>query len=270
MSQFVSTVAAQRWLTPYIFHDCSGHCMELQPEYDKAAAELFADGFPRVLAKVDGTDAQNQKLMQMFGIRAYPTLVVLLEGIHVDIYSEGHAAGAIASYMRQFLAPPPDYYSTLGLARDAREKEIKKAYRELSKSLHPDRAANGGDPERFALVTKAYETLSNADERSMYDAFGGIKFHQKGMQRNYMQQKGIKLKLYQEEDSAVQTLDSRKFHARDRAKVSDLMGCTVLASIADVNYGVSFVVGLDCRLLCSVVWPLPRIATRFSQSRSSA
>jgi thioredoxin-like negative regulator of GroEL len=198
-------------------HWC-GPCVQLAPEFDKAAQELFSDGLTGVMYKVDGNKQDSQRLLQKFGIRSYPTMVVLMEGISVDIYSEAQAASAIADYMRQFLMPPPDYYLTLGVSKDAKASDIKKKFRELSRELHPDTGTNGGDPERFALVTSAYETLSDVDLRSMYDAFGGIKFHRKGMQRNYMQHKGIKLKLYQEEGGAVKAWTATDFQNRDRRK----------------------------------------------------
>lgn len=61
-----------------------------------------------------------------------------------------------------------DYYSTLGVARDASQEQIKKAYRKLARELHPDVA--GPDAEdRFKDVSRAYEVLSNPEKRQMYD-----------------------------------------------------------------------------------------------------
>ena len=63
-----------------------------------------------------------------------------------------------------------DPYSTLGVARNASEKDIKSAYRKLAKELHPDR--NKDNPkaaERFSDVTKAYDLLSDADKRARFD-----------------------------------------------------------------------------------------------------
>ena len=63
-----------------------------------------------------------------------------------------------------------DPYSTLGVARNAGEKDIKSAYRKLAKELHPDR--NKDNPkaaERFSDVTKAYDLLSDADKRARFD-----------------------------------------------------------------------------------------------------
>ncbi|WCT73529.1 DnaJ C-terminal domain-containing protein [Sphingomonas naphthae] len=63
-----------------------------------------------------------------------------------------------------------DLYSRLGVARDADEATIKKAYRKLAKELHPDR--NKDNPkasERFSEVTQAYDLLSDKDKRAQYD-----------------------------------------------------------------------------------------------------
>jgi len=63
-----------------------------------------------------------------------------------------------------------DPYATLGVARDASEKDIKSAYRKLAKELHPDR--NKDNPkaaERFSEVTKAYDLLSDKDKRARFD-----------------------------------------------------------------------------------------------------
>jgi len=63
-----------------------------------------------------------------------------------------------------------DPYSTLGVARNASEKDIKSAYRKLAKELHPDR--NKDNPkaaERFSDVTRAYDLLSDADKRGKFD-----------------------------------------------------------------------------------------------------
>jgi molecular chaperone DnaJ len=66
-----------------------------------------------------------------------------------------------------------DYYEALGLARNATEAEIKKAYRRMAMKYHPDR--NPGDKEaegRFKEVKEAYEVLADARKRAAYDQFG--------------------------------------------------------------------------------------------------
>lgn len=66
-----------------------------------------------------------------------------------------------------------DYYSVLGVARDADEKAIKRAYRKLARQYHPD--VNPDDPsaeQKFKEVGEAYAVLSDADRRAKYDRYG--------------------------------------------------------------------------------------------------
>ena len=66
-----------------------------------------------------------------------------------------------------------DYYEVLGVAKDASEEQIKKAYRKLAKENHPD--LHPGDKQseaRFKEVNEAYEVLSSTDKKSKYDQFG--------------------------------------------------------------------------------------------------
>src|SRR5687767_9533793 len=66
-----------------------------------------------------------------------------------------------------------DYYKTLGVKRDAKPDEIKKAYRRLARKHHPD--VNPGDKtseERFKQTTEAFDVLSDPKKRSVYDRFG--------------------------------------------------------------------------------------------------
>lgn len=63
-----------------------------------------------------------------------------------------------------------DFYETLGVAKDATEDEIKKAYRKQAFLYHPDR--NPGDSEcceKFKQAARAYETLSDSNMRARYD-----------------------------------------------------------------------------------------------------
>ncbi|HYH28678.1 MAG TPA: DnaJ domain-containing protein, partial [Actinomycetota bacterium] len=75
------------------------------------------------------------------------------------------------------MAQTRDLYEVLGVARDASQEEIKKAFRRLARQYHPD--VNGGDPEaehRFKEINLAYETLSDPEKRRRYDTFGGEGF----------------------------------------------------------------------------------------------
>jgi DnaJ-class molecular chaperone len=64
-----------------------------------------------------------------------------------------------------------DYYSLLGLSRDATEADIKAAYRRLAKQYHPDSGAPP-DVARFHDIQRAYETLSDPERRRAYDRGG--------------------------------------------------------------------------------------------------
>lgn len=66
-----------------------------------------------------------------------------------------------------------DYYQTLGVARNADEKEIKRSFRKLAQQYHPDKNPGDAEAERkFKEINEAYTVLSDADKRSKYDRFG--------------------------------------------------------------------------------------------------
>jgi Ca-activated chloride channel family protein len=64
----------------------------------------------------------------------------------------------------------PDYYAMLGIARDASQDEIKRAYFKAAQKLHPDKNTAAGETELFMGVQQAYEMLSNPKRRAQYDA----------------------------------------------------------------------------------------------------
>jgi molecular chaperone DnaJ len=71
------------------------------------------------------------------------------------------------------MAKKEDYYSILGVSRNAKEADIKKAYRRLARKNHPD--VNPGDKsaeERFKRIQEAYDVLSDPKKRAVYDQYG--------------------------------------------------------------------------------------------------
>ena len=74
-----------------------------------------------------------------------------------------------------------DYYSTLGLQRNASEDDIKKAYRKMAMKHHPDR---GGDEKAFKQVSEAYEILSDPQKKQMVDMGVDPKSQQAGGPRH--------------------------------------------------------------------------------------
>ena len=73
-----------------------------------------------------------------------------------------------------------DYYDILGVDQDASQKEIKRAYRKLSKKYHPDISDADNAEEKFKEVTEAYEVLSDEETRAKYDRYGHAGVNQDG------------------------------------------------------------------------------------------
>jgi molecular chaperone DnaJ len=79
-----------------------------------------------------------------------------------------------------------DYYEVLGIGRDADEAAVKKAFRRLARELHPDVNAHDPDAEaKFKEAAEAYEVLSDADRRRLYDSYGHEGLKTGGYQPNF-------------------------------------------------------------------------------------
>ena len=75
------------------------------------------------------------------------------------------------------MADKRDYYEVLGVAKDADEATLKKAYRTLAKRYHPDMHPGDAEAEaKFKEANEAYEVLSDPEKRRKYDQFGHAAF----------------------------------------------------------------------------------------------
>ena len=77
------------------------------------------------------------------------------------------------------MAAKQDYYKVLGIDKNADDKTIKKAYRKLAKKYHPDmNPGNTAAEQKFKEVTEAYNVLSDAEKKKLYDQFGHAAFEE--------------------------------------------------------------------------------------------
>eukprot|EP01104_Vermistella_antarctica_P014121 TRINITY_DN4399_c0_g1_i1.p1 TRINITY_DN4399_c0_g1~~TRINITY_DN4399_c0_g1_i1.p1 ORF type:complete len:475 (-),score=112.03 TRINITY_DN4399_c0_g1_i1:179-1603(-) len=123
--------------------------------------------------------SQHRRTYSAFGGRdqLFPRFATSSGRVPQD--SSDHTSGSSSHHHRHFHAsasaskPKDDFYETLGVRRDATQKEIKGAFRKLAKKWHPD--TNKTDPNaatKFTTINNAYEVLSNEEKRKMYDTYG--------------------------------------------------------------------------------------------------
>jgi len=74
--------------------------------------------------------------------------------------------------LNQTMSTNSDYYETLGVPRNADEKDIKKAYRNLARKYHPDVCKEPGAEEKFKEINEAYSVLSDQQKKAQYDNMG--------------------------------------------------------------------------------------------------
>ena len=76
------------------------------------------------------------------------------------------------------MASDENYYKILGVSKTSSAEEIKKAYRKLALTYHPDRNKSKEASGKFKEITQAYEVLSDPSKRQAYDQYGSAAFSQ--------------------------------------------------------------------------------------------
>ena len=139
-----------------------------------------------------------------------------------------------------------DYYELLRVERTATDAEIKKAFRKLARELHPDVNGDADAQERFRAVAEAYEVLSDAERRKLYDQYGHA---------------GLKRGGYAPSDFAFSNLSDifSAFFGDDlfarnrggRGRGGDV-GAAVAIELADAFTGVTRQIDVEVAVTCEV------------------
>jgi molecular chaperone DnaJ len=146
-----------------------------------------------------------------------------------------------------------EFYSLLGISRDASEAELKKAYRKLAMEFHPDRNSSPEAEAKFKEITEAYEVLRDPQKRAAYDRYGkaglgggggGFGFHQVDLSEA--------LNIFMRDFGAMGGLESL-FGGR-RSRTEERRGqdirVTVRLTLAEVALGVKKTVKLKTLERC--------------------
>lgn len=147
-----------------------------------------------------------------------------------------------------------EFYALLGVARDATEADIKKAYRKLAMEYHPDRNPAPEAEARFKEITEAYEVLRDPQKRAAYDRYGkagvagaagGFNFHHVDLTEA--------LNIFMRDFGGLGGFDSLFGGGRPRtdARRGQDVRVTVKLSLADVAAGVKKTVRFKAPDRCS-------------------
>ncbi|NUT55697.1 MAG: molecular chaperone DnaJ [Thermoleophilia bacterium] len=137
-----------------------------------------------------------------------------------------------------------DYYELLGVERSASDAEIKKAFRRLARELHPDVNAEPDAQDRFRAVAEAYEVLSDAERRRLYDQFGHA-----GLRRGGFAPTDFAFTNLSDIFSAFFGDDLFARSRGGRARGGDV-GVSVAIELADAFTGVARTVDVDVAATC--------------------
>ena len=139
-----------------------------------------------------------------------------------------------------------DYYELLGVERSASDAEIKKAFRKLARELHPDVNGNADAQERFRAVAEAYEVLSDAERRKLYDQYGHA-----GLRRGGYAPSDFAFSNLSDIFSAFFGDDLFARNRGGRARGGDV-GVAVAIELADAFTGVERAVEVEVAVTCEV------------------
>jgi molecular chaperone DnaJ len=141
------------------------------------------------------------------------------------------------------MATERDYYEVLGVARDADEATIKKAFRRLARELHPDVSNEPEAEARFREVTEAYEVLASSETRALYDRYGHAGLRSGGFQPTHFDFGGLG-------DIFSAFFGDDLFAAGTRRRGADV-GATVEIDLAQAARGVTVGVPFEVTVACA-------------------
>jgi molecular chaperone DnaJ len=136
-----------------------------------------------------------------------------------------------------------DYYELLGVARDADDVTIKKAFRRLARQLHPDVSTEPDAEQRFREVTEAYEVLASSETRALYDRYGHAGLRSGGFRPTQFDVGGLA-------DIFSAFFGEDVFSAGARRRGADV-GATVEIELAEAARGVTVIVPFDVAVPCA-------------------
>lgn len=137
-----------------------------------------------------------------------------------------------------------DYYELLGVARDASNADIKRAFRNLARELHPDVSEEPDAEARFKEVVEAYEILSKSETRALYDRYGHAGLRSGGFESGHVDF-GNLADLFAAFFGDDVLLGGR----RRRGRGADL-AATVEIELADAAHGTTREVGFEAAVPC--------------------
>ncbi|CAM6081511.1 unnamed protein product [Calypogeia fissa] len=106
VSNFTDTVEKHDFIVVEFYAPWCGHCKKLAPEYERAAATLKSHDPPIILAKVDANEEENKPLAEEFGVKGFPTLMIIRnKGEVISDYKGPREEAGIVDYLKKLSGP---------------------------------------------------------------------------------------------------------------------------------------------------------------------